>query len=79
MKRTEITPELRQTFIEALVDGVIGLKECGCVLQTIEGVPATPSEQDNWNEYVVVNNEKRNLIREGLAAGFIDLDALFDL
>ncbi len=73
---TKITPELRQILIAALVDGEVGMKECGCTLLTIDGIPATEREKELWNEYVLITHLKRRIIRKGLSVGFIDLSLI---
>lgn len=77
--KTKITPELRQVLIAALVEGEVGLKELGYSLQEIEGVPASASERESWNNYVPVNDEMRDQIRKSLSAGYIDLCSLISV
>lgn len=74
--KTKITSELRQVLIAALVDGEVGLKELGCTLLTLDGIPATEREKELWNEYVSLTSEQKKLIREGLAVGYIDLSII---
>lgn len=73
----KITPRLRQHLIVALVDGSIGMKEMGYSLLSVEGVPATEQEKEDWNEYIALDDEMRDEIRLGLHSGYIDIDRLF--
>jgi hypothetical protein len=75
----KITPEIRKTLVQGLVDSEINLADLGYKLTSTDELPASLEEIENWEDFKPLDDYQKAAVRKGLFEGRIDLDRLFYL